>query len=109
MEVTVNVDNPFTYSLSTYVYIVLLSTIAGFVKFLNACVKTNEFKILILVRDLFTGIVAGLLAFWICDFFGLVGPLSNVAVVVAGMMGIQAVEEIKNIVFTILNVYVAKK
>ena len=103
-----NVDNPFTYSLTTYVYVVSLSIIAGFVRFLNACVKTNEFRILILFRDLFTGIVAGLLAFWICDFFGLVGPLSNVAVVVAGMMGIQAVEEIKNIVFTILSAYVRK-
>ena len=60
------------------------------------------------MRDLFAGILAGLMAFWICEYFELVGPFSNVAVVIAGMMGINGIEEIKGIIFTVLKAYTAK-
>lgn len=101
--------NPFTYSADTYIFVVILASIAGFVRFLNVSVKTGELKILALLRDLFTGVLSGLMAFWICEYFNLVGPLSNVAVVVAGVMGVRAIDEIKDIIFNILNAYTASK
>lgn len=101
--------NPFIYGMDTYVFVIILASIAGFVRFLNVSVKTGEMKFLALIRDLFTGILSGLMAFWICEYFNLIGPLSNVAVVIAGVMGVRAIDEIKNIVFNILNAYTASK
>ena len=105
---TINV-NPFTYSTDTYVFVIILASIAGFVRFLNVSVKTGEMKFLALLRDLFTGILSGLMAFWICDYFNPIGPLSNVAVVIAGVMGVRAIDEIKDIIFNILNAYTTSK
>ena len=101
--------NPFVYSTDTYVFVVILASVAGFVRFLNVSVKTGEMKFLALLRDLFTGILSGLMAFWICEYFNLVGPLSNVAVVIAGVMGVRAIDEIKDIIFNILNAYTTSK
>ena len=101
--------NPFVYSTDTYVFVIILASIAGFVRFLNVSVKTGEMKFLALLRDLFTCILSGLMAFWICEYFNLIGPLSNVAVVIAGVMGVRAIDEIKDIIFNILNAYTASK
>lgn len=101
--------NPFVYSTDTYVFVVILASVAGFVRFLNVSVKTGGMKFLALLRDLFTGILSGLMAFWICEYFNLVGPLSNVAVVIAGVMGVRAIDEIKDIIFNILNAYTSSK
>lgn len=101
--------NPFVYSTDTYVFVIILASIAGFVRFLNVSVKTGEMKFLALLRDLFTGILSGLMAFWICEYFNLIGPLSNVAVVIAGVMGVRAIDEIKDIIFNILNAYTISK
>ena len=101
--------NPFVYSTDTYVFVVILASVAGFVRFLNVSVKTGEMKFLALLRDLFTGILSGLMAFWICEYFNLVGPLSNVAVVIAGVMCVRAIDEIKDIIFNILNAYTSSK
>ena len=102
-------QNPFSYGLETYSFVVLLASIAGFVRFLNTTIATKQFHFMLLIRDLLTGILAGLMAFWLCDFFNLIGPLSNVAIVIAGMLGVQAVDEIKHIIFSILQSYVHKK
>lgn len=104
-----NDKNPFAYGLDVYAYVIALSSAAGLVRFLNTCVQENEFKWIVLLRDLFTGILTGLMAFWTCEFFEVVGPLSNVAIVIAGVMGIRAVEEIKSIVFTVLSAYTNRK
>lgn len=101
-------SDQFEIGLASYAWVVALSSIAGIVRFLNVCVKTNKFHMLVLIKDLMTGILSGLMAFWICQYFGLVGPLSNVAVAIAGVMGVQAIDEIKNVVFTILNAYTKK-
>ena len=101
--------NPFSYSTDTYLFVIILASIAGFVRFLNFSVKTGKMRFVVLLRDLSTGSLAGLMAFWICEYFNLVGPLSNVAVVVAGVMGVRAIDEIKGIVFNILNAYMASK
>ena len=101
--------NPFVYSTDTYAFVIILASIAGFVRFLNVSVTTGEMKFLALMRDLFTGILSGLMAFWICEYFNLIGPLSNVAVVIAGVMGVRAMDEIKDIIFNIRNAYTASK
>lgn len=96
------------YDLDVYIGVVLLSTIAGFVKFLNICVQDRRFDWLVLVRDLMTGIFAGLMAFWICDYFDLAKPLVNVSVCIAGFLGIRAIEEIKGIILNIVQAYTRK-
>ena len=100
--------NPFDYSPTVYLWVIGLSSIAGFVRFINNCIQNKTFHYIVLMRDLFAGILAGLMAFWICEYFDLIGPFSNVAVVIAGMMGINGIEEIKGIIFTVLKAYTAK-
>lgn len=97
--------NPFAYDTEVYLWVIVLASIAGIVRFINTCIPSKEFHYIVLVRDLFAGVLAGLMAFWICEYFDLIGPFSNVAVAIAGMMGINGIEEIKGIVLTVLRVY----
>ena len=96
------------YDLSTYSIIVLLSSLAGLVRFLNVCVKDRRFDFLVLIRDLTTGVFAGFMAFWICEYFELAKPLVNVSVCIAGFLGIQAIDEIKLIMLNIIQAYMKK-
>lgn len=92
---------PFTYSMETYLWVLALACVAGFVKFINNSVQ-NKANIIILIRDVFTGALSGLVAFWLCEYHDLIGPVSNIAVVAAGFFGIKALEEIKNIIVSII-------
>ena len=102
-------NNPFAYDTEIYLWVVLFASIAGIAKFTDTCVKTKSINMLVLVRDLFTGILTGFMAFWLCEYLGLLGPFSNVAIVVGGFLGTNAMEEVKGIILTVLNAYIKEK
>ena len=89
----------FGYPIITYAWVIGLSSISGTVKYLNEFVsradshirKRNE--ILYFVRDVLSGVVSGLMAFWLCESFSIKEPLNAVIVTIAGIMGNRAWSE----------------
>lgn len=98
----------FGYPLSTYLWVIGLSSISGTVKYLNefATVRQGVSKhgneLLYFFRDVLTGVVSGLMAFWLCESFSIKEPLNAVAVTIAGIMGNRAWAEFEGILKAIL-------
>lgn len=95
----------FGYAISTYLWVIGLSSISGTVKYLNEFVqrdssRTKEF--FYFIRDIFSGILSGLMAFWICEAFAIQQPLNAVVVTLAGIMGNRAWAEFEAILKTII-------
>jgi hypothetical protein len=85
--------DPFGYSLGTYLWAFGIAVIGGAVKYLN---HSDRFSFYLLTRDLLTAGFAGILTFWVCEGFNIVGPISAVMIAVAGLMGTKALKEIEN-------------
>ena len=98
----------FGYPIITYAWVIGLSSISGTVKYLNEFVsradsptrKRNE--ILYFVRDVLSGVVSGLMAFWLCDSFSIKEPLNAVIVTIAVIMGNRAWSEFEVLLKSIL-------
>lgn len=98
----------FGYPIMTYIWVIGLSSISGTVKYLNEFVtykgdasrKGNEF--LYFCRDVLSGVVSGLMAFWLCDSFSIKEPLNAVLVTIAGIMGNRAWTEFEVLLKSIL-------
>ena len=86
----------FGYPLSTYLWVICLSSISGTVRYLNefAAIRQGAPKhgneLLYFFRDVLTGVVSGLMAFWLCESFSIKEPLNAVVVTIAGIMGNRA-------------------
>lgn len=99
------VDNTFTYPLSTYLLVLLLSSVAGAVKYLNNIAHYNDkASLLVFLSDTLSGALAGLMAFWICDSTNITGSIVYVIVTVSGAMGIKAWNEFERLVSQILRI-----
>jgi|ERR1700682_2819845 len=85
-------DNPFGYSLLTYIWVIGLACAGGVVKYLNG---TNGFTIRMLVRDIVTAGFMGLITFWLCQWTQISGPLSAILIATSGLMGNRAVKELE--------------
>lgn len=98
----------FGYPIITYVWVIGLSSISGTVKYLNEFVSRAESptrkrsEILYFVRDVLSGVVSGLMAFWLCDSFSIKEPLNAVIVTIAGIMGNRAWSEFEVLLKSIL-------
>ena len=97
----------FGYPIITYAWVIGLSSISGTVKYLNefvsrasTCRKRDE--ILYFMRDVLSGVVSGLMAFWLCDSFTIKEPLNAVIVTIAGIMGNRAWTEFEVLLKSIL-------
>ena len=97
----------FGYPIITYAWVIGLSSISGTVKYLNefvsraaTCRKQDE--ILYFMRDVLSGVVSGLMAFWLCDSFTIKEPLNAVIVTIAGIMGNRAWTEFEVLLKSIL-------
>lgn len=93
------------YPVSTYVWIIGLSSISGTVKYLNEYTRVDTHRsneLLCLLRDILTGILSGLMAFWLCESFSIREPLNAVVVTIAGIMGNRAWAEFETLFRTIL-------
>lgn len=98
-------ENPFIYPLSTYLFVIGLSSISGAIKCINNVVyKKQSFSFLQFISDMLTGGLAGLMAFWICDSMNITDSKMYVAVTVAGIMGIRAWNEFETLVKQILRI-----
>jgi uncharacterized membrane protein YfcA len=76
--------DPFGYATSTYFWVVGLSVIAGIVKYLNL---QGEFSWRIALRVITTSAFSGLVGFWLCEHFGVDGPLQAVSIAIIAVMG----------------------
>ena len=98
----------FGYPLSTYLWVIGLSSISGTVKYLNEFatirqgVPTHGHELLYFFRDVLTGVVSGLMAFWLCESFSIKEPLNAVVVTIAGIMGNRAWSEFEAILKALL-------
>lgn len=97
----------FGYPIITYAWVIGLSSISGTVKYLNefvsraaTCRKRDE--ILYFMRDVLSGVVSGLMAFWLCDSFTIKEPLNAVIVTIAGIMGNRAWTEFEVLLKSVL-------
>jgi hypothetical protein len=83
----------FGYPIITYVWVIGLASISGSVKYLNEFANTGvkrRYEVLYFLRDILSGALSGLMAFWICDSFSIKEPLNAVVVALAGIMGNRA-------------------
>lgn len=89
------IDNkdPFGYSVGIYLWVFGLALIGGAVKYLN---QKGPFTLMGLVRDLVTAGFAGLLTFWLCEYWKIGGPLSAVLIATSGLMGTRALRRIED-------------
>jgi hypothetical protein len=85
-------NNPFGYSLITYLWVIGLACAGGVVKYLNG---TNGFTVRMLVRDIVTAGFMGLITFWLCQWTQINGPLSAILIATSGLMGNRAVKELE--------------
>ena len=90
----------FGYPIITYVWVIGLASISGSVKYLNEFANTGvkrRYELLYFLRDILSGALSGLMAFWICDSFSIKEPLNAVVVALAGIMGNRAWTEFEMI------------
>lgn len=83
----------FGYPIITYVWVIGLASISGSVKYLNEFANTGvkrRYEVLYFLRDILSGALSGLMAFWICESFSIKEPLNAVIVTLAGIMGNRA-------------------
>lgn len=98
----------FGYPISTYFWVIGLSSISGTVKYLNelATIRNGNVshgkELLYFFRDVLSGIVSGLMAFWLCDSFSIKEPLNAVIVTIAGIMGNRAWVEFEALLKSII-------
>ena len=73
----------FGYPIITYAWVIGLASISGSVKYLNEFANTGvkrRYEVLYFLRDILSGALSGLMAFWICDSFSIKEPLNAVVV-----------------------------
>lgn len=88
--------NPFSYPPTTFLSVFALSALAGAVRYLNKS-PSDQLSFLRLSIEILTSMFSGLLAFWLCEYAGIKGPLSAVMIAVAGLMGSRAWDELENL------------
>ncbi len=86
-------DDPLAYPLKQYGFILAIALFGGLVSW-YAKVRNGQaqaWNIMQLTGELCTSAFAGLLAFWLCQYWGMPGPLEAALVGVAGHMGTRAI------------------
>lgn len=84
--------DPFSYSLITYAWVLLLAALGGAVSFLRK-VRTGVVRavnITEFVGELITSGFAGLITFWLCEFAAISPLISAVMIGISGHMGSRA-------------------
>lgn len=84
---------PFGYPIQTYIWVLGLASAAGAVKYINYSVTNNHFLWFMLFKDMLSGALSGLMAFWLCESLGIGSPKNAMLITVAGTMGARAWEE----------------
>ena len=85
--------DPTSYSLLTYLWVFGLSSLGGFISFINKLKKghARAFNIAEFMGEIATSAFAGVITFWLCENSG-ISPLITAALVgVSGHMGSRAI------------------
>lgn len=103
--IQMDTQNPFIYPLSTYLFVIGLSSISGAIKCIsNVCYQQQKFSFVQLLSDMLTGGLAGLMAFWACDTLSITDSKMYLVVTIAGIMGIRAWNEFETILKQVLRI-----
>lgn len=86
--------DPLGYPWTTYIWVVFIACVASAVKHLNAM---KRFRIGKLLLDMSTASVTGVITFWLCEARDIHGPMSAVAIAIAGAMGNRFWSELENV------------
>jgi LydA holin phage, holin superfamily III len=88
-------NNPFGYSIITYLWVIGLACGGGLVKYLNTPLKS--WGIRLFIADIVSAGFMGLVTFWLCQWTNINGPLSAVLIATSGLMGNRATKELEYI------------
>jgi hypothetical protein len=85
--------DPTSYSLLTYAWVFGLSSLGGFISFMNKLKKghTRAFNIAEFMGEIATSAFSGVITFWMCENAGLSGLITAALVGVSGHMGSRAI------------------
>lgn len=86
--------DPLGYPWTTYLWVVVVATVASVVKHLNAM---KRFRLGKLLLDMMTAGATGIIVFWLCEARDIHGPMSAVTIAIAGAMGNRCWAEFENI------------
>lgn len=87
-------NNPFGYSLLTYVWVLVLGCIGGAVRYLN---HMRGFRIGAFLIDMVSASFTSLITFWLCESGGISGPLQAALIGISGLMGSRAWKEFESL------------
>lgn len=89
--------DPTTYSLITYLWVVLLASIGGAVNFARKLKAgtVRAFNITEFIGELMTSGFAGVLTFWLCEYAEVKPLLAAVLIGISGHMGSRAIFRIE--------------
>lgn len=95
-----DIKSPFGYPIETYIWVIGLACIAGAIKNINAYASSNTkaFSFIILLKDILTGGLSGLMAFWLCEYYEVKVPLNAVIISITGIMGARAWDEVEDFI-----------
>lgn len=83
-------NNPFGYSLLTYVWVLILGCVGGAVRYLN---HMRGFRFGAFLIDMVSASFTSLITFWLCESGGISGPLQAALIGISGLMGSRAWKE----------------
>lgn len=88
-----NERGPFDYHVLTYLWVIALSSFAGWVNWMRKLREgqLRPFNVIELVGELATSTLAGLLTFWLCEWASIDKLLSAVFIAISGHMGTRAI------------------
>lgn len=89
--------DPTTYSMITYLWVIGLSTIGGFVSFMRKVREGNAkfINITELIGEIVTAGFAGVLTFWLCEAADMAPLVSAAMVGVSGHMGSRVIMQLE--------------
>ena len=85
--------DPTSYSFITYAWVFGLSSLGGFVSFMNK-VKTGHaraFNVAEFLGEIATSAFAGVITFWLCESSGIDKLISACLIAISGHMGSRAI------------------
>lgn len=85
--------DPTTYTLLTYVWVMLLSSWGGLVNYLKRVRegRSQRFNFMELVGEIVTAAFAGIITFWLCEASNFAPLITAALVGVSGHMGSRAI------------------
>lgn len=86
--------DPLGYPLGHYLWVILIACVGGAIRHINSMQRFAAGKALI---DVVTAGFTGVITFWICEAWGIKGPMSAVMIAVGGLMGNRGWRELESL------------